>query len=282
MSLIQWTDITSNPIHLSTGGHWCHKISPGCANCYAEKINRSDFFKFASHLPYEGKPPENLVLDEKILSSWSRLKKPQKIFVCSMTDPFGGWVPSDWQLRIFRAMEFAPRQTFQLLTKRTANILPTIDRYLELYGTWVFDNDEPEHLIPYEYLSNVWFGTSIENSKTAGERVPVLARIPRLYSPVRFLSVEPLLEPIALKELDGIDEIDWVIVGGESGKGARTCQVGWIERIVEDCQALSIPVHVKQLGSRSDTDVKGKGGDHDDPAFPEHLKIREFPVAAAA
>jgi protein gp37 len=199
-----------------------------------------------------------------------------------MTDPFGAWVPIEWQSRILGAARLAPRQTFQLLTKRPANILPAIERYLELYGAEIFDNDEPEHLIPYEYFPNVWFGTSIENSKTANERVPVVARIPRLYSPVRFLSVEPLLESIALKEIEGIENIDWVIVGGESGKGARTCRVEWIEKIVEDCRALSIPVFVKQLGSRSDIGVKGKGGDHDDPAFPEHLKIREFPVAVAA
>jgi protein gp37 len=199
-----------------------------------------------------------------------------------MTDPFGGWVPIEWQLRIFRAMEVASRQTFQLLTKRPANTLAAIDRYLELYGTRAFLDDEPKYLIDLEYFPNIWFGTSIENSKTANERVPVLARIPRVYSPVRFLSVEPMLESIALKEIEGIEEIDWVIVGGESGKGSRTCLVEWIEKIVEDCRALSIPVHVKQLGSRSDIGVRGKGGNHDDPAFPEHLKIREFPVAVAA
>ena len=122
MSNIEWCDITSNPIHLirengSHGGHWCRKISAGCKQCYAEAQNQSNYFSFASHLPYTGSVPHNLILDETVLQSWL-LKKPRKIFVCSMTDLFANWVSDQWLDKVFAYMAHANWHTYQILTKR--------------------------------------------------------------------------------------------------------------------------------------------------------------------
>ena len=101
---IQWTDATDNPIYLlrpdgSNGGHWCRKVSEGCRECYAESINNSGFFSFASHLPYSGEPPANLHFSDAIVNCWARMRTPRKRFVCSMTDLFGEWVPLEWQFK---------------------------------------------------------------------------------------------------------------------------------------------------------------------------------------
>lgn len=304
MSNIQWTDITSNPIHLiredsTHGGHWCQKISPGCANCYAETQNQSNYFKFASHLPYTGKVPQNLIFDEEVMQKLINMRSPKKIFLCSMTDLFGEWVPDEWIDLIFAYMAIAKQHTFQILTKRPERM--------------------QEYLAGKIPLPNVWLGVSVENQKVADERIPLLLTTP---AKLRFLSCEPLLEELNLvsqKREDGIynyllntwetrrigaggavaggrispysnEGINWVIVGAESGSRARPCDVNWIRSIVQQCQKSNVAVFVKQLGSKPINSDNGlmrtpqlwlnlkdrKGGNIDE--FPEDLKIRQFPV----
>jgi len=98
---IQWTDVTDNPIVVADGGWWCKKISEGCANCYAEKLNQNSFYK-GNHTAYSGQPPE-MKLKRELLASWARMRTPKKHFVSSMTDVFGDWVPLKWQLEILDA-----------------------------------------------------------------------------------------------------------------------------------------------------------------------------------
>ncbi|HEY3054377.1 MAG TPA: DUF5131 family protein, partial [Thermoanaerobaculia bacterium] len=117
---IEWTDVTDNIIVVKGGGWWCHKISPGCAHCYAARLNQNDFYG-GNHLTYGGAPPE-LVLRDDVLNRWPRQTKPRKHFVSSMTDVAGEWVPRRWIFRYLDAMHASPRQTFQLLTKR-GNVL---------------------------------------------------------------------------------------------------------------------------------------------------------------
>lgn len=150
MSNIQWTNITSNPIHLiredgTHGGHWCEKISPGCANCYAETQNQSNYFKFASKKLYTGSPPENLIFDEKVMQELVKMRSPKKVFLGSMTDIFGKWVPDEWIDLIFAYMAIAPQHTFQILTKRPERM--------------------KEYLAGKIPLPNVWFGASWLNLK---------------------------------------------------------------------------------------------------------------------
>lgn len=308
MSKIQWTDKTFNPIRLirddgSHGGHWCRKISEGCANCYAEEQNQSNYFSFASHLKYTGKMPENLILDEQVLSDIIKLKKPHKIFMCSMTDIFGDWIPEHWIDQIFATMLIAKQHTFQVLTKRPERMreylskpyFVNIARYIDQHFNNKFAHDNYE--LPAD---NIWLGTTCENQKTANERIPHLVQTP---AKVRFLSCEPLLEEIDL-DLDGLidiedeegsclaqpkDAINWLIVGGESGKNARPCHIEWIRSLVNQCKTANIPVFAKQLGSKPINSVpygstfvhfplklkNKKGGDIEE--FPEDLQVREFP-----
>lgn len=230
MSKIQWTDKSSNPIHLvkedsSNGGHWCKKVSPGCANCYSETQNQSNYFGFASHLKYTGETPD-LILDEKVLT-----KRPEKMH--------------DIVSRIWWE-----------------------DGQALLWG----------ETITASPLPNVWLGTSIENQKALDSRFHSLREL-RWKGWTTFYSVEPLLEKVNL-DLQNYG-VDWVIVGGESGKGARPCNYEWVLDIVEQCQKTGTPVFVKQLGSNYWQEgvrikIAKKGGDFE--SLPSKLQIRQFPI----
>jgi protein gp37 len=189
MSKIQWTDKTSNPIHLlkddgSNGGHWCQKISEGCASCYAEAQNQKGFFPWASKLKYSGSAP-NLILDDSILNQWQNGNKrknfkPKKIFVCSMTDLFGDWIPFEWQKQIFDSM-LSSKHIFQILTKRPENLYQFLLQYADLQSR--------------KFMQNVWLGTSIESQKYVDRIIPLVqSHLHSIKGNVRFLSIEPLLE----------------------------------------------------------------------------------------
>ncbi len=313
MSNIEWTNITANPIHLiredgSHGGHWCHKVSPGCTKCYSETQNQSNYFKFASHLPYSGSAPDNLIFDEKVMQKLIRMRSPKKVFLGSMTDLFGEWVPSEWLDRAFAYMALSPQHTFQILTKRPERLKPYLQKgakqrirrgAVDLGRSLGLPllSYEPYETCDFDWpLSNVWLGTSTENQKVADDRIPHLLQAP---AAVRFLSCEPLLESIDLRKYLGIcsgcqscefkgghqigkSMLDWAILGGESGPGARPCHIDWIKSIVGQCKLSNTAVFVKQLGSNpvnaaylnfKTSDRKG-GNIHD---FPPELRVREFP-----
>jgi protein gp37 len=268
---IQWTDITDNIIVALEGGWWCRMISDGCIFCYAAKLNQSEFFG-GNKLPYTGAPPK-LKLREDIIESWRHQTKPKKHFVASMTDIFGDWVPVEWTRKFLDGMALAPRQTFQLLTKRADVAMERVKDWLAFRGR-------------SELPRNIWIGVSVENQKRADERIPLLIQIP---ARVRFLSVEPMLELTLLNADSGIS---WVIIGGESGPNARPCNVEWIRSIMQQCRLSSVPVFVKQLGARPVEDIHDARGGYlgfqrpdgikhpkgGDPAeWPEDLRVREFP-----
>lgn len=293
MTSIKWTDTTDNIITVKDGGWWCRKISSGCDNCYAANLNQNTFFG-GNKLAYSGQPPA-LILRRDILWGWARQTKPKKHFVASMTDVFGEWVDIQWHFEILNAMWNAPKQTFQLLTKR-----PHVMRNVCLQ--WMQDWDLPR--MP----DNIWLGTTVENQETANKRIPILLEIP---AEVRWLSVEPLLTEVDLSKWMGCrcphdcfgkdphniycpqsqsyvgSKASWVVVGGESGKDARPCNIDWVRSLVKQCKDASIPVFIKQMGSNpifSAADhpghypyhcITGKGGNIEE--FPKHLQIREFP-----
>jgi protein gp37 len=291
-SNIEWTDVTDNIIRVLTGGWWCRKISEGCAHCYAEQLNKNAFFG-GNMLAYTGESPK-LELQEKLIASWARQTKARKHFVCSMTDVFGDWVPFEWALIFLRGMWRAPKQTFQVLTKRPEVAANYVSRWLKLDGLT---------RVP----SNIMIGASIENQKWANERLPELVKIPGKL----FISAEPLLGPVRFDKIRD-DELGanwntltmgicWVIFGGESGQNARPCNVDWIRDGVRQCRAAGVKPFVKQLGQRTmqtnpslRTDIlypqeeghphsqywpklrDKKGGDMSE--WPNDLKgIREFP-----
>lgn len=198
-------------------------------------------------------------------------KKPTTYFVNSMSDLFHEGVPIPWLHQAWNVMRQTPHHTYQILTKR-AEIMRLRVRQ--------------EIVAAYGVLPNVWLGVSVENQHYAEERIPELVST---QAAIKFLSCEPLLGPLDLSRWLGLErydiggpvpvrrpQIDWVIVGGESGPGARPLDEGWIERIVKDCQAAGVPVFVKQMGTTWSKQHGGsyKGGGSDIPA---RLRITEMP-----
>jgi len=208
---IEWTNSTWNPV---TG---CTKVSAGCRNCYAERM--------ALRLQAMGQPNYAAGFEvrchEHQLALPLKWKKPQMIFVNSMSDLFHQKVPLAFIQKVFEIMNHAKQHTFQVLTKRA-------ERLYELSGR-------------LEWSPNIWMGVSVEN-QDATERIDFL----RLTgATVKFLSMEPLIGPIENLNVSGID---WVIVGGESGPGARPMLEQWVLDIKESCEVYGVPFFFKQWG----------------------------------
>lgn len=205
---IEWADATWNPV---TG---CTKISSGCKNCYAERL--AERFRGVEGHYYEN--GFDVRLRPEKLEEPLRWKKSKRIFVCSMSDLFHKHIPEDFRARIFETMEKAEHHKFLLLTKRPKSMYLFLkERYCRGRLDWPI----PSHF---------WCGTSIENQRTA-PRARELCWLPRYL--VKFLSLEPLLEDVA--DEIWMDDIRWVIVGGESGPGARPMHPDWVRAIRDRC-----------------------------------------------
>jgi protein gp37 len=208
---IEWTESTWNPI---TG---CTKVSPGCQHCYAERL--------AKRLKAMGQPNYangfELTLHEHALNIPLTWKKPQRIFVNSMSDLFHEKVPTDFILRVFDVMNKADWHQYQILTKRS-------ERLVEL-----------RNQLPW--ASHIWMGVTVETSDYK-QRIRDLCRTK---AHLKFLSLEPLLGPLDRLPLKGID---WVIVGGESGPGARPMDPAWVLSIRDQCHKADVPFFFKQWG----------------------------------
>jgi protein gp37 len=210
-SNIEWTEMTWNPV---TG---CLKVSLGCKHCYAETMaNR--LHAMGSDRYRNGFKP---TLHEDLIDLPKRWKKSRLIFVNSMSDLFQEAVPDDFIRDVFATMEACPQHTFQILTKRST-------RVRELGAT-----------LPWP--RNVWIGVSVENTRVI-DRIIDLVAVP---AQVRFLSCEPLIGP--LEDLP-LKDIHWVIVGGESGPGARPMRREWVESIYGQCLRSNVPFFFKQWG----------------------------------
>jgi protein gp37 len=208
---IEWTESTWNPI---TG---CDKISPGCKHCYAERMALR--LKAMGHRNYTN--GFDLALHEHVLEQPLLWKKPQIIFVNSMSDLFHEDVPLSFIHKIFNVMRQASWHQFQILTKRSRR-LQELDSEID-------------------WPDNVWMGVSVENSQYTYR----IDHLRMTSAKIRFLSLEPLLGP--LLNLD-LSEIDWVIVGGESGPGARSMAEEWVINIRDQCLVSNVPFFFKQWG----------------------------------
>jgi protein gp37 len=210
-SSIEWTEATWNPV---TG---CSKISAGCLYCYAERMAR--------RLKAVGVPNYangfKVTLHEELLALPLKWRKPKIIFVNSMSDLFHEKIPDGFILRIFDVMNRASWHRFQILTKRS-------DRLSRM------SPDLP-------WADNIWMGVTVEDRKCAFR----IEHLRKSKASIKFISMEPLLEPIAELDLIGID---WVIVGGESGPGARPLNEDWVMDIKGKCQTSNIPFFFKQWG----------------------------------
>jgi protein gp37 len=282
-SKIAWTDHTFNP--------WkgCSKVSPGCKNCYAETLSNSNHSSFGVWGP-------NGTRVVSINKNWNKCRgwdeqaekenKRVKVFCASLCDIFEDWRKpmldskgnqilnegkalsmSFFRAKTFALIENTPNIDWLVLTKRPENIKNMMDE------------------IGFEIPSNVWLGASTENQKTAESRIPELLKIP---AKVHFISCEPLLEDINVSKFFN-QGLNWVIVGGESGEGARQFNIEWARNLKKQCEENKVAFFMKQLGANSlyaenegdESKVKSlelidrKGGDPEE--WSEDIRVRQFP-----
>lgn len=215
-SAIEWTEATWNPV---TG---CVKVSPGCDHCYAETF--AERFRGVPGHPYE--QGFDLKLWPNRLEIPKTWRRPRLVFVNSMSDLFQPGVPTGFVKDVWETMAATPQHTYQILTKRAGAMAAALRR------------------ISPDPLPNVWIGVSAEDQKRADLRVPKLLEAP---AAVRFLSCEPLLGPVDLRPW--ASDIDWVIVGGESGVGARPMHPDWVRAIQHACSKAGVAFFFKQWGA---------------------------------
>ncbi len=293
---IEWTHrpgtvaATWNP---TTG---CDKISSGCDNCYAmtmaKRLKAMGSAKYQSDgSPVTSGPGFGLTVHPDTLTEPLRWRQPRTVFVNSMSDLFHARVPRSFLHQVWAVMAATPQHTYQILTKRPermARILtdlcacgaghaPSIHFRSEM--DWVATPHSLLHVpgVTSTYhtalwpLPNVWLGTSVESAEHVG-RVGRLRETP---AAVRFVSAEPLLGPLTGLNLAGVD---WLIIGGESGRGARPMDLGWVRDLIGAARVAGTRVFVKQVGSV--LAGGGKGGDWS--TWPEDLRVREYPTPAVA
>jgi len=210
-SSIEWTEATWNPV---TG---CTHVSAGCAHCYAER--------FALRLQAAGMPKYRngfkVTTHEDELLTPQRWKRNRMVFLCSMGDLFHDEVPSGFVQRVFGVMKACRQHRFQVLTKRSLRL------------------KQLAHVLPWP--ENVWMGVTVEDARNVGRIADLVATGAR----VKFLSIEPLIDDVGHLPLDGID---WVIVGGESGPGARVMKREWVDSIKRQCEMAQVAFYFKQWG----------------------------------
>ena len=211
LSKIEWTEITWNPV---TG---CTKISHGCKHCYAERMSK----RLQAMGMEKYRRGFEVIVHESVLQEPLRWKKPSLVFVNSMSDLFHKTVPTEFVQSVFDVMNQAPQHTFQVLTKRPGRV-SQLDARLD-------------------WTPNIWLGTSIESKRWLHR----LDQLKATGARTKFLSLEPLLGPLPDLDLYGIG---WVIVGGESGPGARPMNADWVREIRDSCVRSEVPFFFKQWG----------------------------------
>jgi protein gp37 len=251
-SKIEWTGASWNPVR------GCTKVSPGCKHCYAETF--AERFRGVPGHPYE-KGFDLRMVPEK-MEDPLHWKKPRRIFVNSMSDLFQEGVPDAYILNVAEVMAKANWHTYQVLSKRSGRMADMLNTVLRSYAE----------------LKHIWWGVSVEDKKYG---LPRIEHLRSAFAAVRFLSIEPLLEDVCDLNLNGIH---WVIVGGESGHGARPFDLQWARSILSQCRDQRVPCFMKQIGRRpTDGGIPiavsdFKGGDPQE--WPEELRVREFPECA--
>jgi protein gp37 len=247
---IEWTEATWNPV---VG---CTHISPGCDHCYAarEASGRLRGIPVYAGLAVGGRFTGEVRCLPERLDQPLRWRKPRRIFVNSMSDLFHQDVPADFICQVWEVMGQATQHTFQVLTKRPQRMAPMLA--LNVPDPW----------------PNVWAGTSIESDRYTF-RASYLRDTP---AAKRWLSIEPLIGPLPSLDLTGID---WVVVGGESGPGARPMDLDWARWIRDHCESAGVPFFMKQLGAvvARENGMSDQAG-HLITEFPSDLAIREYPA----
>ncbi len=246
-SKIEWTDATWNPVR------GCTKVSPGCANCYAETF--AERFRGVPGHPFEQGFDLRLVPEK--LGEPLRWSSPRMIFVNSMSDLFHNDVPDEYIASVAKVMMLANWHTYQILTKRP-------ERMAALLKTRLREAGEQSH---------IWWGVSVENRKHGLPRINLLRSA---QVRVRFLSIEPLLEDLGQVDFR---QMDWVIVGGESGPGARPMQAEWVRSLRDQCHRAGVAFFFKQWGGVRKSET---GRSLDGRIYSEFPSRSQAPVPDAA
>lgn len=259
---ISWTDATWNPV---VG---CSIVSPACTNCYAmaqaariERMTGGNTHYAGTTKVVNGKPvwTGKLVLaPDHILTAPLRWRRPRRVFVNSMSDLFHEDMPDEWIDQVFAIMALAQRHTFQVLTKRPERMRRHLSHARRqqgiaqiagrMTGAKGYDGDAVAGDIldgPWP-LANVWLGVTAEDQARADERIPDLLATP---AALRFVSAEPLLGPVSFHGM--LHRLDWIIVGGESGRGSRPTHPDWVRAIRDQCAEAGVAFHFKQRGDWS-------------------------------
>ncbi|MFD3336103.1 DUF5131 family protein [Streptomyces sp. NPDC058700] len=298
---IEWTQGEDG----SAGQTWnvvtgCDRISPGCDHCYAltmaKRLKGMGSAKYQTDGdPRTSGPGFGLTIHPDVLTDPLRWKKPRKVFVNSMSDLFHARVPREFLARVFAVMAATPQHTYQILTKRperAARILTDLctcgtghppGEHFRAQMEWAATSHSPTYVPGLEHgiyhrsgwpLPNVWIGTTIESDDYT-RRLDALRKTP---AAIRFVSAEPLLGPLPTADFT---DIDWVIIGGESGAGARPFDPAWATDLIVQAREHGAAPFVKQLGSvwaRTNNASDTKGGKPDD--WPAQLRVREYPGGA--
>jgi protein gp37 len=305
-------------------GPHCEFVSLGCHHCYSCTNNHRRLPSNGTGLPFDKRSRElvDILVDEKMLIEPLKWRKPVKVFVENQSDLFGEWVPFEFIDKVFAVMALTPRHTYQILTKRPERMREymadlSTTRCMGRGGALLELSMPPRKGVYVENfkwpLPNVWLGVSVENQPTADERLPILLQTP---AAVRFVSYEPALAAVDFTAIRHGNDLDlpaieigllhWLIVGGESGNGARPFNLQWARDVVAQCKAAGVACFVKQLGTYVQWDgIQGGYGDGpgnvwpnknhkehdngcwrvflDDPKggwmeeWPADLRVREFP-----
>jgi protein gp37 len=312
-TVISWTDETANPL---TG---CTEEGPECVNCYARVASASprlqQFEKYHGVVDDRGRWTGQINFSPEVLEKLLHLKKPRRVFMPSMSDPFHPGVKDEWLDQIFAAIALTPHITYQMLTKRPERMLEYLGRheFIHEMKLAVFNmnfcgmKNYPELDVSKGFLKNLWPGVTTGTQKAADERIPLLLKT---LAAVRFLSVEPMLENIDLTRCrvcngsgaswnsiaqdylgcpncladgftDELCKIDWVIIGGESGSNARPFNLEWARSLIDQCREAGVKVFMKQAGSNAFYEgesfkTKSRAGS-DIAEWPEWAQIQEFP-----
>ncbi len=298
---IQWTDATWNPVR------GCSRVSPGCENCYAERV--------AARFSGPGKPYHGLAVMGEHGTRWTRQvrlvrehledplrwRKPRRIFVNSMSDLFHEGLTNEEIAAVFGVMSACSQHTFQVLTKRARGMLEWFEwlasdpivAISSAVRPYIGDDvayraayNHGPNSVPAWPLPNVWLGVSAEDQERAHKRIPYLLETP---AALRFVSYEPALGPVDFSPwlpslattASGANSLDWIIVGGESGPGARSFEMAWAEDVIRQGQAAGVACFVKQLGARCQRIILRDSHGGDPAEWPESLRVREFPRGAA-
>lgn len=260
-------------------GHHCEHASDGCKHCYSESNNSRCLPSNGTGLPFDRRSRDLVepFVDDKILRQPLSWKQPKRIFVESQSDLFGEWYTDEQIDRVFAVMVRAPHHTFQVLTKRADRMLHVMTKVIRTQKFWP--------------MRNVHLGVSVENQATVEARVPLLNQTP---AAVRFVSQEPQLEPITWSP-DLLSGIHQIIIGGESGPGARPFNMEWVMHLKEICEYFDVRLFVKQMGSKPYRMVYPDGYGWTDPEpyrvepkfkdragadpseWPAEFRVQEFP-----